>query len=141
MNTEAQSPHPVGSSAWLGDDNIKNTLMRIEETADCSWTELCIKTVQEIGRPLQEEIEKCKVDRNRIGMTERRKYLPEIERLHEIIKRASVRFFEDGTSDGETAAAMLRILDEAKSPNAGTQRPGAGDAPIANQIAPPGSLE
>lgn len=43
--------------------------------------------------------------------------LEELGRLNEIIRRASVRFFEDGTSDGETAAAMLRILDEAKSPN------------------------
>lgn len=30
---------------------------------------------------------------------------------------------------------------EDDKPNAGTQRPGASDAPIANQSAPPGSLE
>ena len=42
----------------------------------------------------------------------------EIQRLNGIIRRASVRFFEDGTSDGETAAAMLKILDEAKRPAA-----------------------
>lgn len=40
----------------------------------------------------------------------------EIQRLNGIIRRASVRFFNDG-SDGETAAAMLKILDEAKAPN------------------------
>lgn len=41
----------------------------------------------------------------------------EIARLADIIKRATTRFFVDG-SDGETAAAMLKILQEASVPNA-----------------------
>ena len=40
----------------------------------------------------------------------------EIQRLNGIIRRASIRFFEDETSDGETAAAMLTIIDESKTP-------------------------
>ena len=37
----------------------------------------------------------------------------EVERLNDIINRASVQFFHDG-SDGETAAKMLTVLNEAK---------------------------
>jgi regulator of replication initiation timing len=37
----------------------------------------------------------------------------EVDRLNDIINRASVQFFDDGT-DGETAAKMLRILNETK---------------------------
>jgi hypothetical protein len=37
----------------------------------------------------------------------------EVERLTDIINRASVQFFHDG-SDGETAAKMLTVLNEAK---------------------------
>ena len=41
----------------------------------------------------------------------------EAARLRDIIERASVQFFHDGT-DGETAARMLTILNEAtKTPN------------------------
>jgi hypothetical protein len=42
------------------------------------------------------------------------KYERESARLRDIIKRASVAFFGDGT-DGETASAMLVILDEVNS--------------------------
>jgi translation initiation factor 2B subunit (eIF-2B alpha/beta/delta family) len=37
----------------------------------------------------------------------------EVDRLNDIINRASVQFFHDGT-DGETAAKMLTVLNEAK---------------------------
>jgi hypothetical protein len=37
----------------------------------------------------------------------------EVERRNDIINRASVQFFHDG-SDGETAAKMLTVLNEAK---------------------------
>jgi hypothetical protein len=37
----------------------------------------------------------------------------EVERLNDIINRASTQFFHDGT-DGETAAKMLTVLNEAK---------------------------
>ena len=37
----------------------------------------------------------------------------EVERLSDIINRSSVQFFHDGT-DGETAAKMLTVLNEAK---------------------------
>jgi hypothetical protein len=37
----------------------------------------------------------------------------EVERCNDIINRASVQFFHDGT-DGETAAKMLTVLNEAK---------------------------
>jgi hypothetical protein len=37
----------------------------------------------------------------------------EVVRLNDIINRASVQFFHDGT-DGETAAKMLTVLNEAK---------------------------
>jgi hypothetical protein len=37
----------------------------------------------------------------------------EVERWNDIINRASVQFFHDG-SDGETAAKMLTVLNEAK---------------------------
>jgi hypothetical protein len=37
----------------------------------------------------------------------------ELARAHDIINRASVQFFHDG-SDGETAAKMLTVLNEAK---------------------------
>jgi hypothetical protein len=37
----------------------------------------------------------------------------EVERRNDIINRASVQFFHDGT-DGETAAKMLTVLNEAK---------------------------
>jgi chromosome segregation ATPase len=37
----------------------------------------------------------------------------EVERCNDIINRASVQFFHDGT-DGETAAKMLKVLNEAK---------------------------
>jgi len=36
---------------------------------------------------------------------------------------------------------MQQLMREAFPPNAGTQRPGESDAPIANQSAPPGSLK
>lgn len=103
------------SAAWLGEDNIKNTLMRIDETADCSWTELCIKTVQELARPLQEEIEKCKADRNRIGMMERRKYLPTITKLTAEIKHAIETLEADGDEHG--VASVLRKALRDTSPN------------------------
>jgi hypothetical protein len=38
----------------------------------------------------------------------------ELARAHDIINRASVQFFRDG-SDGETAAKMLTVLNEAKA--------------------------
>jgi hypothetical protein len=38
----------------------------------------------------------------------------EVERRNDIINRASVQFFHDG-SDGETAAKMLTVLNEAKA--------------------------
>jgi hypothetical protein len=38
----------------------------------------------------------------------------ELARAHDIINRASVQFFHDG-SDGETAAKMLTVLNEAKA--------------------------
>lgn len=47
----------------------------------------------------------------------------EIDRLNEIINRASVRFHFDNSTDGETAAAMLKILNEAKVPNDQADRP------------------
>ena len=39
--------------------------------------------------------------------------LGKIDRLNRVIERASVQFFHDGT-DGETAAKMLNVLNEAK---------------------------
>jgi hypothetical protein len=39
--------------------------------------------------------------------------LGKLARLHSVIERASVQFFHDGT-DGETAARMLTVLNEAK---------------------------
>ena len=39
--------------------------------------------------------------------------LGKIDRLNRVIERASVQFFHDG-SDGETAAKMLNVLNEAK---------------------------
>lgn len=56
----------------------------------------------------------------------------EIDRLADIIKRATTRFFVDG-SDGETAAAMLKILQEASVPNDRTERQPPGEAAACNQ--------
>ena len=39
--------------------------------------------------------------------------LGKIDRLNRVIERASVQFFHEGT-DGETAAKMLNVLNEAK---------------------------
>jgi transposase-like protein len=44
---------------------------------------------------------------------ERDELRAEVERCNDIINRASVQFFHDGT-DGETAAKMLKVLNEAK---------------------------
>ena len=45
---------------------------------------------------------------------ERDQLRAEVERRNDIINRASVQFFHDG-SDGETAAKMLTVLNEAKA--------------------------
>ena len=47
----------------------------------------------------------------------------ELERLSDIIRRASMQFCHDGP-DGEIAAKMFTILGEAYPPNAADQRPG-----------------
>jgi transposase-like protein len=44
---------------------------------------------------------------------ERDELRSEVERCNDIINRASVQFFHDRT-DGETAAKMLTVLNEAK---------------------------
>jgi transposase-like protein len=44
---------------------------------------------------------------------ERDELRAEVERCNDIINRASVQFFHDGT-DGETAAKMLTVLNEEK---------------------------
>lgn len=45
---------------------------------------------------------------------ERDQFRAEVERRNDIINRASVQFFHDG-GDGETAAKMLTVLNEAKA--------------------------
>jgi hypothetical protein len=47
------------------------------------------------------------------ALAEIQRLLAEVERRNDIINRASVEFFRDGT-DGETAAKMLKVLNEAK---------------------------
>jgi hypothetical protein len=47
-------------------------------------------------------------------ISERDQLRAEVERRNDIINRASVQFFHDG-SDGETAAKMLTVLNEAKA--------------------------
>ena len=42
------------------------------------------------------------------------KQILEADRLRDIIRRAAAEFFRDGRTDGETAAAMLTILQEAQ---------------------------
>ena len=49
------------------------------------------------------------------GMGERAKLMERIERLEDIIKRASNEFFRDG-SDGQVASGMLTILEEVRKP-------------------------
>lgn len=49
------------------------------------------------------------------GMGERAKLMERIERLEDIIKRASNQFFRDG-SDSQTASGMLTILEEVRKP-------------------------
>lgn len=56
------------------------------------------------SRLLEKEVNTYKVH---VEMQEKR-----IKQLEDIIKRASIRFFQDG-SDGKTATDMLAILDEA----------------------------
>ena len=47
------------------------------------------------------------------GMGERAKLMERIERLEDILKRASYEFFRDG-SDGQVASRMLTILEEVR---------------------------
>ena len=49
------------------------------------------------------------------GMGERAKLMERIERLDDIIKRASNEFFRDG-SDSQVASGMLTILEEGRKP-------------------------
>jgi hypothetical protein len=46
-------------------------------------------------------------------LAERDQLRAEVERCNDIINRASVQFFHDG-ADGETAAKILRVINEAK---------------------------
>jgi len=108
-NVERKEYTPLCSGALLGDDNIKNTLMRLEETNDCSWTELCILTVREICKPLMEEIEACKVDRNRIGMAERRRYLPKLIALKKSADELALYLDEYNKQAGESHEPLYWI--------------------------------
>lgn len=49
--------------------------------------------------------------------------------------------FDDLAALEESKPELMAQIRAILSPNGGTQRPGASDAPIANQSAPPGSLE
>ena len=67
---------------------------------------------REHARTLEREL--TETERLRFGAdADRRRLRAEVERLNDIINRASVQFFHDG-SDGETAAKMLTVLNEAK---------------------------
>ena len=78
-------------------------------------------------------------------------YIPwrEVENLrtryHELLYAVAIK--HEGETRHETALRYIRERENhtegpcVDSPNAGTQRPGASDAPIANRSAPPGSLE
>ena len=56
MNTETQSPHPVGSSAWLAADHAAETIREIHahllEKHDVGWTELAVLTAKEYAESL-----------------------------------------------------------------------------------------
>ncbi len=63
----------------------------------------------------------CKEENNEIHkdiiwwMGERWKLIKRIQRLEDILKRASYEFFRDG-SDGQVASRMLTILEEVRKP-------------------------
>lgn len=86
---------------------ISDDLKKIHDTprADSAYQHKGSYGIYQEARLLEKEMNQYKTH---IEFQEKR-----IKELEDIINRASIRFFQDG-SDGKTATQMLAILDEAR---------------------------
>ena len=113
--------------AWVACPCCANARAERAEAALAEWSVLNLwggtpEIIHEFIKGQQNRIHHCQdleaecLEQARLlGMSGEREadLLGKIARLNRVIERASVQFFHDG-SDGETAAKMLTVLNEAK---------------------------
>lgn len=93
-------------------DKIYDDLKKIHDTPRADKAFICAETSGNLNWDIYQEARLLEKEMNQykthIEFQDKR-----IKHLEDIINRASIRFFADG-SDGKTATQMLAILDEAR---------------------------
>ena len=93
-------------------DKIYDDLKKIHDTPRADKAFICAETSGNLNWDIYQEARLLEKEMNQykthIEFQDKR-----IKQLEDIINRASIRFFQDG-SDGKTAVQMLDILDEAR---------------------------